>query len=238
MRIFVAGAAGAMGRQLVPMLVAAGHEVTGTTRSLDRAGWLTDAGASPALLDALDADAVRAALRVARPEVVINQLTDLSRGFDADDLVATGRLRRVGTRALVDGALEVGARRVVSQSGAWLYAEGPVPHTEADALRTPTDRPQDASLRGILELEPMTLDTAGLEGVVLRYGYFYGPGTSYPTADDAPRPRVAVEDAARATALALTATAGIYNVLDDDPDVSNVRAREVLGWEPSVSQAA
>ena len=233
MRIFVAGGAGAIGRHLVPVLVAAGHAVTGTTRSPERATWLAEVGATPSVVDALDADAFRAAVVESRPDVVINQLTDLAGGFGPDDLVKTGRIRTEATRTLVDAALEVGARRVIAQSGAWLYADDPPPpHDESHPLRTPTDRPQDASLRGILALEPLTLSTPGIEGVVLRYGFFDGPGTAY-EARNAPRPRVGVGAAARATALAIgDVPAGVYNVVEDDPEVSNRRAIEVLGWTP------
>ena len=233
MRIFVAGAAGAIGRQLVPMLVASGHEVTGTTRSEERAAWLRDAGATPVIVDALDPEAVRAAVVESRPDVVINQLTDLAAGFGNQELVKTGRIRDIGTRHLVDAALAAGARRMVAQSGAWLYADGPTPHVEEHPLRTPTDAPRDASLRGILVLERLVTGTPDHEGIVLRYGFFYGPHTSWPRRDDAPRPRVSVEAAARATALAVqSGPPGIYNVVDDDPQVSNARARDLLGWSP------
>jgi nucleoside-diphosphate-sugar epimerase len=233
MRIFVAGAAGAIGRQLVPKLVAAGHEVTGTTRSEERAAWLRDAGATPVIVDALDAGAVRAAVSKARPEVVVNQLTDLSLGFGPEQLVKTGRIREVGTRNLVGAALAAGARRIVAQSGAWLYAEGPTPHVEEHPLRTPTDAARDASLRGILVLERLVAGTDGLEGVVLRYGFFYGPHTAWARRDDAPTPRVSIEAAAQATALAIEiGPPGIYNVVDDDPQVGNARARGLLGWSP------
>jgi nucleoside-diphosphate-sugar epimerase len=233
MRIFVAGAAGAIGRQLVPMLVEAGHAVTGTTRSEDRARWLEGAGATAVVVDAYDADAVRAAVRDARPEVLVHQLTDLALGFAPDDVARTGHLREVGTRNLVDGALAAGTRRLIAQSGAWLYAEGPIAHDESHPLRTPTMGPRDASLRGIIELERLVTQTPGLDGVVLRYGFFYGPNTAW-EADTAPSPRVSVRAAAHATLLAVErGPAGMYNVVDDDEAVSNARAREVLGWRPS-----
>src|SRR5437763_17157725 len=140
MRVFVAGGAGAIGRQLVPMLVAAGHHVTGTTRDAARAEWLRSAGADPVVLDALDGDAVRNALAAARPEAVIHQLTDLAAGFAPEQLRATARLREVGTRNLVEGMAVAGAHRLIAQSGAWLYADGPLPHSERDPMR---DRGRD-----------------------------------------------------------------------------------------------
>ncbi len=232
MRIFVAGAAGAVGRQLVPMLVAADHEVTGTTRSDERARWLESMGAIPSVLDAYDANAVRAAMLDARPEVVIHQLTDLARGFDREQVAKTGRLREVGTRNLVEAALAAGAHRLVAQSGAWLYADGPLPHDETHPLRTPTADPADAALRGVLELERLVTSTPGIEGVVLRYGFFHGPHTAW-RPDNAPAPHVGVEAAARAALLAIDhGSPGIYNVVDDDEAISNRRARQLLGWTP------
>lgn len=237
MRIFVAGAAGAIGRQLVPMLVEAGHAVVGTTRSEERARWMEETGAKAVVVDAYDADAVRSAVLDARPDVLIHQLTDLALGFGPDDVATTGRLREVGTRNLVDAALAAGTRRLIAQSGAWLYADGPVPHDESHPLRTPTTEAGDASLRGVIELERLVTRTPGLDGLVLRYGFFYGPNTAW-EAENAPAPRVSVRAAARAALLAVDrAPAGVYNVVDDDDVVSNARARELLGWRPDETSA-
>jgi nucleoside-diphosphate-sugar epimerase len=237
MRIFVAGAAGAIGRQLVPMLVEAGHAVTGTTRSQERAAWLEGTGAAAVVVDAYDADAVRTAVLDARPEILIHQLTDLALGFGPDDVARTGRLREVGTRNLVDAALAAGTQRLIAQSGAWLYADGPLPHHESHPLRPPTMEARDASLRGVIELERLVTQTPGIDGVVLRYGFFYGPNTAW-EADTAPSPRVSVRAAAGATVLAIDrGPAGIYNVVDDDEAVSNRRARDLLGWRPGEPSA-
>ena len=232
MRIFVAGGAGAVGRQLIPLLVAEGHEVIGTTRSPERAAWLRSEGARPAILDAFDEDAVHTAITEARPEVVIHQLTDLALGFEPQDIANTARLREIATHHLVAAALAARSRRIVAQSGAWLYADGPLPHTETHPLRTPTDAPRDAALRGVLELERQLAAATGLEAVVLRYGFFYGPGTAW-EADNVSSPSVSVEAAARAALLAVDhGPPGIYNVVDDDGAVSNRRARTLLGWTP------
>src|SRR5262249_28493847 len=130
MRIFLAGATGAIGRQLVPMLVAAGHEVHGTTRSADRAAWLRDAGAVPLVVDALDGDALRTAIERARPDLAIHELTDLKRGLRPEDVAATARLRQASIGSIVDALRRLGGGRLIAQSGAWLYAPGPLPHRE------------------------------------------------------------------------------------------------------------
>ena len=232
MRIFVAGAAGAVGRQLVPMLVEAGHQVTGTTRSPERADWLRSVGAEPAIVDAFDADAVLATVVASTPEVVIHQLTDLALGFGAAELAKTQRLREIGTGNLVAAALATGSRRLIAQSGAWLYADGSTPHDETHPLLAATDEPKDAPLRGIIELERQVTHAAGLEGVILRYGFFYGPNTAWED-DMPPQPRVAVAAAAHAALLAVDhGPAGIYNVVDDGGPVANRKARDVLGWAP------
>jgi nucleoside-diphosphate-sugar epimerase len=230
-RIFLAGAAGAIGRQLVPMLVAEGHQVHGTTRSPERAEWLRSAGAIPVVVDAFDPARVEAAVANARPEVVVNELTDLAAGLEPDDLSATARLRVAGTRNLVDAMLGAGVPRLIAQSGAWLYAPGRGLHREDDPLLDPAANPTHRTLPGIIELERLALTTPGISGTVLRYGFFYGPGTV--SAERADRPSVHVAAAARATALAVASAArGIFNVVDDGDDVSNERARSVLGWDP------
>lgn len=236
MRIFVAGGAGAVGRQLVPMLVAAGHQVTGTTRSAERQEWLRRVGAEPAVVDVFDADALRIAVVDARPDVVVHQLTDLTGGFEPHDLARNRRLRELGTRHLVDATLASAARRMVAQSGAWLYAPGRLPHLETDPLRQAMDDPADV-VSGIIELERLVLATEGLVGLVLRYGFLYGPGTAQGAPGEGPTVEVAA--AARAAALAAErGLAGIYNVVDDGGEVSNRRARAELGWSPDASDPA
>lgn len=239
MRIFIAGAAGAVGRQLVPLLLAAKHVVSGTTRDPARAEWLRTSGAEPVLLDVYDATAVRDAIARAKPQVVIHQLTDLAAGFGPDQLRANSRLRRIGTRNLVDAMLDARVGRLIAQGGAWLYAAGPTPHTENDALRSPEANPDDPVLAGIRELERLTLETTGIDGIVLRYGYLYGAGTAYATRDEIEEgPRVHVVDAARAAALAIDhGTPGAYNIADEEDVVSTRRARDELGWIPLSSHA-
>jgi nucleoside-diphosphate-sugar epimerase len=237
MRVFVAGAAGAIGRQLSPMLVADGHTVWGTTRLPDRADWLRSIHVTAVLMDAFDADGVRMVISKARPEVIVHQLTDLSRGLRREDLEANTRLRQIGTSHLVDAALAARARRFVAQGAAWLYATRPTnrasgdPLVETDPLLAPEQAPDDPVLPGILELERLVLGTRGFDGIVLRYGFLYGPGT----AGDQPQgtPSVHVMAAARAAASAvMNGEPGAYNIVDDGQGIDNGKARARLGWEP------
>ena len=240
MRVFVAGASGAIGRPLVPRLVAAGHEVTGTTRSEERAEAIRAAGARAVICDALDADALRAAVVEAAPEVVVHELTALPHRFNPRDkqmYAPTDRVRREGTRNLVAAAQVAGARRIVCESIAFAYAPGERPEVKEEdaplALEAPL--PFGDSVRAIDEMERAVLGAEGLEGLVLRYGWFYGPGTYF--ADDGSLARdvrrrrlpvigkgiglysfVHVDDAANATVAAVERGApGVYNVVDDEP---------------------
>ena len=252
LRIFLAGATGTLGRRLVPRLVERGHHVTGTTRS--RAGELQALGAEPVVLDPLDAAAVRAAVIAAEPDVVVHQLTALAgigmaRNFDKL-FATTNRLRTEGTDHLIAGARAAGARRLVWQSYAgWPYArDGAAVKGEDDALDP--EPPADAreSLAAIRHLEAAVTGAEGMEGVVLRYGGFYGPGTSI---DDGGehleliRKRrfpvggsgagvwsfVHIDDAAAATVAAIEGgPPGIYNVVDDAP-------APVSEWLPDVAAA-
>jgi nucleoside-diphosphate-sugar epimerase len=231
MRIFLAGATGAIGRFLVPMLLEAGHSVTGTTRSAERADWLRSIGADAAVVDVFDAAALRVAVAAAGPEVVIHQLTDLARGFSPEDLARNSQLRKIGTKNLVDAAVAAGAQRLIAQSAGWIYAPGPSPRIEADPFRARID-PVDTLLDGVVELERLVLQTPEIEGLALRYGLLYGPGTAAATAADSDEPRVDVRAAAAAAALAVSrGSPGPYNVVDDG-SVSNARARAELGWTP------
>jgi len=240
MRVFVAGASGAIGRVLLPRLIAAGHEVTGLSRTRAGADTVRALGARPALGDALDRESLRGAVMEARPEAVVHQLTDLATALAqpprrlAKALGGTNRLRTIGMRNLVEAAKEAGAGRLVAQSVAFFYAPGPGGlRTESDPLALDGSLPVD-SVRAVAELERATTAEPGIVGVVLRYGSFYGPGTAY--ASDGPfaammRRRafpilgrgaglssfIHVDDAAAATVRALDGPPGIYNVVDDEP---------------------
>jgi nucleoside-diphosphate-sugar epimerase len=232
-RVLLFGATGAIGRQLVAMLLVGGHSVIGTTRREARAAELTAVGASAVVVDAFDSEGVAQSVAAARPDVIIHQLTDLAAGFDPPSLRSNARLRIVGTRNIVEAMKAAGVARLIAQSAAWLYAPGGEPHAEDDPLRSLAERPDDAVLPGVVELERLVVETPGIDGVVLRYGFLYGPGTVSPTRED--RPSVHVAAAARAAALAVARGQGIYNIVDDGDGVSNSRARRDLDWTPSVN---
>ena len=234
-RIFLAGASGAIGRPLTRMLLAAGHDVTGTSRTETGMATITDAGATAATVDVFDGAAVVEAMRRARPEVVIYQVTDLSmpEGEDLSDekLEANAHVREVGIRNVAAATADVGARRLVAQSIGWLYLSGPERHTEADPIAPPPPAVIPRSRQAVIDLERVTTTDPRFEGVVLRYGRLYGPGT-WKVEPDEP-PTVHVEAAARAALLAVDrGEPGIYNVVNDDGPVSNARARQQLGWSP------
>ncbi|HZO80923.1 MAG TPA: NAD(P)-dependent oxidoreductase [Candidatus Binataceae bacterium] len=236
MRIFLAGATGAVGRRMLPLLRRAGHDVAGTTRSQAKAQSLRAAGIEPVVVDVYDADALCAAVAAARPDVIVHQLTDLPAALKAElmaeGLMRNARLRIEGTRNLVEAALRAGVRRMVAQSIAFVYAPGPEPHAESHPLLRGAEGVMHATMEGVTTLERLTTATPGLGGLVLRYGMFYGPGTGF----DAPprRPGVHVDAAAWAAVLALERGGpGVYNVADDDGAVSIAKARRELGWDPA-----
>jgi nucleoside-diphosphate-sugar epimerase len=237
MRIFLAGAGGAIGRRLTPLLVLMGHEVTGTTRSADRAGTIEAMCARPVVVDAFDAAALREAVTAARPEIVIHQLTDLpaAPGTPAyeEGQRRNNRLRREGTRNLMDAALAAGAKRVVAQSIAFAYAGGEGPRHETDPLDSKAEGARALTVAGVVALEDAVLRAPSITGLVLRYGYFYGPGTWN---EKAPRPpSIHIDAAAHAALLALTrGAAGIYNIAEDDGAVAITKARLELGFDPAI----
>ena len=252
MKVFVAGGAGALGARLVPKLIDAGHEVVATTRSPRKADEIGRLGARGMVMDGLDPESVLTAVGEARPEVIVHEMTALAelegqsdvRHFDRS-FAMTNRLRGEGTDNLLAAAAEVGARRFLNQSyAAWTYARsgGPV-KSEDDPLDPDPPKEQRQSLATIEHLERATLE-APLEGVVLRYGAFYGPGTSEPIFGEMAHRRrlpvigdgggvwsfVHIDDAAAATALAIErGEPGIYNVVDDEPAPS-------AEWIPALAE--
>jgi 2-alkyl-3-oxoalkanoate reductase len=256
MKVFVAGATGALGTHLIPKLTAAGHEVTGMTRSVAKAEDVRRLGATPAIADALDADAVGAAVGGAAPDVVVHQLTALSGQLDmrkpAEAFAMTNRLRTEGTDHLLAAARGVGAARFVAQSfGGWPGARtgGPV-KTEADPLDPNPPEQMRPILEAVQYLERVVTQAEGIEGLALRYGGFYGPGTSISLAPvgehvEAIRKRqfpvvgggagiwsfIHIDDAAAATVAAIErGEPGVYNVTDDEP-------APVAEWLPALAEA-
>jgi nucleoside-diphosphate-sugar epimerase len=234
MRVFLAGASGVIGRRLVPQLVRAGHQVVGTTRSQDKIELLRALGAEPVVVDVFDAAALTRAAKDAKPDAVIHQLTDLpfAPGTPryAEGLERNAKLRIDGTRNLVAAAKAAGVRRLVSQSIAFVYAPKDGALTEDDPL-APAQGQYKRTLEGVKALEEPTL--AMPEGIVLRYGFLYGPGTWSP--DGPPRPpAVHVDAAAQAALLALTkGKPGIYNIAEDDPGLLSDKAKRDLGFDAS-----
>ena len=234
-RIFLAGASGAIGHPLASMLVRAGHQVTGSTRSPEKAELLARLGASPVVVDVFDAAALMRAVVAAAPEVVMQQLTDLPDGLFSLDkaaqeraLRANARMRSEGTPNLVASAKECGARRLIAQSIVWVYAPGREPHVESDPINAAATGLAAVSLQGAMALERAVLDSA-LESVVLRYGRLYGPGTGH----DAPPgdPAVHTDAAAHAAHLAVDRGQGVYNVAEPSPYVSSEKVTRELGWD-------
>lgn len=231
-RIFLAGASGAIGRRLVPQLVAAGHQVTATTRQAAKAEDLRALGADPAVVDVFDADGLRAAVLVARPEIVVHQLTDLPAGLDPSKMAAAiarnARIRDEGTRNLVEAAKAVGAKRLIAQSIAWAYAPGPEPHAETDPLDSGAEGGRGISVGGVIALERHVVGASPMTGIVLRYGHLYGPGTG---AETAAEPAVHVDAAAYAALLTIEKGAqGAFNVAEPNGHVTTDKAVVELGW--------
>jgi 2-alkyl-3-oxoalkanoate reductase len=256
MKVFVAGAAGAIGAQLIPQLVDHGHEVVGMTRSPSRRKAVEALGARPVIADALDRDAVGRAIAEAGPEVVVHELTAIGGKPNMrriDRLMApTNRLRIEGTDNLLAAAEAVGARRFVAQSyTGWPFARvGGAVKTESDPLDPDPPAALRETLRGIRHVERSVTQIRWAEGIVLRYGNFYGPGTGISSDPNAPMTRavrkrqlplvgdgggvwsfVHIADAATATVQAIEyGAAGIYQVVDDEP--APVRA-----WLPALAKA-
>ncbi len=240
MRVFVAGASGAIGRPAVRQLVAAGHEVTGMTRREERLEEIRAAGATPVRCDVFSPDEVDKALRQAAPEVVVHLLTALPPRIDyrakEDPLAPTNRVRTEGTRNLIAAARAAGARRILAESVAFFYVpEGDWVKDEEAPLNLAAPGYFGAAAAALADLERQVVEAQGLEGVVLRFGWLYGPGTFFDRegsqTEDALKRRlpivgqgdgtfsfVHVEDAASAVVAAVERGApGAYNVTDDEP---------------------
>jgi nucleoside-diphosphate-sugar epimerase len=234
MKIFLAGATGAIGRPLAQLLIKAGHQVVGTTRSQPKAEALRAIGAEPVVVDVFDALALSRAIASARPDVVVHQLTDLPPGLDprqmADGARRNARIRDDGTRNLVAAARGAAVHRVIAQSIAWMYAPGREPHGEDDPLDVNAEGTRAISVAGVVALEQQILSSPPIQGVVLRYGHLYGPGTGTPTAAS---PAIHVDAAAEACLRAIgKARPGVYNIAEPSDYLSTEKARRELGFDP------
>ena len=231
-RLFLAGASGAIGRRIIPMLLDRGWTVMGMTRDGDRAGELRALGIEAAVVDAYDEQAVADAVTSFRPDVVMHQMTDLPRDLaQLDDaaLERNARIRHEGTRSLVKAALAARARRLVAQSICFSYAPARLPHVEEDLL---AGRLNDASptAKGVVSLEDQVVQS-GIPAVILRYGKLYGPGTG----SDRPWGKAGLHVDAAAQIAVLAAESeetGIFNVAEDDGEVDSTKARLAFGWSP------
>jgi nucleoside-diphosphate-sugar epimerase len=252
MRVFVAGATGAIGRQLVPRLVAAGHEVHGMTRSEAKQSLLYELGAVPVVADALDPDQVAEAIGRARPDVIVHELTAIAgldmRHFDRD-FAQTNRLRTEGTDYLLSAGQAVGVQRFVAQSAVYSFYErtGGAVKSEDDPFDPSPPREMRETAAAVRHLEEAVVGARWTEGIVLRYGAFYGPGTSLAPGEEQfelIRKRkfplvgngggvwsfIHIADAAEATAAAVEhGSRGIYNIVDDDP-------APVAEWLPALAR--
>lgn len=232
-KLFLAGAAGAIGKRLVPLLLQRGWQVVGTTRSTDKAKALASAGAQPVVVDVFDTQALARAVANAQPAVIVHQLTDLPPGLDparmADAVVRNARMRSEGTANLVAAALAARVPRIVAQSIAWAYAPQARSLREEDPLDLGAEGSRAISVRGVAELEWRVLASPPLAGTVLRYGHLYGPGTG---ADNASAlPSLHVDAAAWAAVLAIErGEPGIYNIADPGPQLDTSKARTQLDW--------
>ncbi|MCW3040743.1 MAG: NAD(P)-dependent oxidoreductase [Solirubrobacterales bacterium] len=253
MRVLIAGATGAIGRPLVQRLLRRGHEVAALARSDARAAELTAAGVEAHVCDVFDAASVRAAVAAAAPEVLVHQLTAIPAHVDLRhyerDFAPTERLRREATPHLMAAAAAAGVRRVVCQSVSFMTVpEGPSVHDEDARIFTDNTTQLGPLVRATAAMEASVLGTPGVDGVVLRYGFFYGPGTAYGpgggTAQEVAKRRfpiagrgtgvasfVHVDDAAEATVLAVEGTpSGVFNVCDDAPE-------QLREWLPALAAA-
>ncbi|HLH44687.1 MAG TPA: NAD(P)-dependent oxidoreductase [Bryobacteraceae bacterium] len=251
MKIFLAGATGAIGRPLTMRLLAQGHDITGMTSSERGLAMLKALGAKGVVVNALDAQAVRGALDRARPDAVIDQLTSLPKRYTPDEMRSAAerdrKVRLEGGANLYDAACAVGARRYIVQSTGFFYAPGPGLASEQDPLAVHASPAIAASVRTYMQIEQRVVGGANLQGVALRYGFFYGPGAWF--ADDGDiaaqvRQRkypiagsgqgvwswIHVEDAAAATVAALQCAPGVYNIVDDDPSPLSL-------WLPAFASA-
>ena len=231
--IFVAGASGAIGKRLCQILVKDGWNVIGTTRRTEKTSMLEEIGVKPVIVDVFDEETLTDAIQKAQPKVVIHQLTDLPFGLDPEKmekaLIRNARLREIGTRNLVAAATQAGVTRMIAQSIAFVYEAGSTPYVEESPLLNFEDPAYGETSKAVASLEQQVLE-APFEGIVLRYGLLYGPGTGFDQAVP-DFPPVHVDAAAKAASLAIDhGTPGIYNVAEETGIVNSKKAIDLLEW--------
>ncbi|MGG1948466.1 NAD(P)-dependent oxidoreductase [Trinickia sp. NRRL B-1857] len=238
-KVFLAGAAGAIGAALTPLLVDAGYEVYGTTRRLERTDAIRAAGAHPILVDIFDRETLANAIECIAPTIVIHQLTDLPPGLDpklmGDAVARNARIRGEGTANLVAAARAAGCEHVVAQSIAWAYAPGAQPYEESHPLDLCAEGARAVTVVGTAALERwvLSLNESGGIGTVLRYGNLYGPGTGRDTPQGASP--LHVEAAAWAALLAVRhPRGGAFNIAEDGAEVTSEKAKREFGWRPEL----
>ena len=244
MRVLVAGATGAIGRPLISALVDSRREVFAITSTERGVQTLRDKGAEAFVADVLDRNAIQAVVRKVRPEAVIDELTSLPKEYTPEEMRAASerdrKIRFVGGRNIQDAAIAAGARRYIVQSTGFFYAPGTGLATETEPLASEASPGIVGSVRTYMQIEDRALHTPDLEGIALRYGFFYGSGTYHDPATGSISRQVRerqypvigpgqgvfsfvhVEDAAAATVAALEADPGVYNVVDNDPTEMNI----------------
>jgi len=242
-KVFIAGATGAIGRPLLKGLALAGHATFGMVRSQSSSASVSAMGAEPVIADALDAASVSSAVARVRPDVIINELTSLPKHYTPSDMEAAAeadtRVRMEGNRNLLAAALQTGVRRFLVQSTGFWYAPGEGLADEREGFAFSASPGVAAGTQRYAELEAMTLTPPELQSVALRYGFFYGPGTWFTTDGDVGEQArhqqvpiigdgqgvwswVHIEDAADATVKALDCASGAYNIVDDNPSEQRV----------------
>lgn len=225
-KIFIAGASGVVGRILCVLLIKDGWSVTGATRSPEKESDLRTLGVIPVVVDVFDENKLHKVVAEAQPDIVIHQLTDLPDALEPskmpEALIRNATIREVGTRNLIAASVAVGVKRMIAQSISFVYEPGPMPYTEDSPIK---------NANGVVALESQVLH-APFQGIVLRYGKFYGPGTGF--AKPALGGPVHVDAAADAARLAVTrGSPGIYNIAEEDGTVSSHKAITELGWNPN-----
>lgn len=234
-KVFIAGASGVIGIRLCKMLVDAGWDVYGTTRSEKNVELLKNIGVKPIVIDVYNADKLTEILTSIKPKIVYHQLTDLPDGLAPDKmkeaLESNAKLRDIGTRNLVNASIEANVEKMIAQSIAFVYEPSDTPHSEESALLNIDDEAYGSTSKAVASLEEQVLN-APFTGIVLRNGLLYGKDTGFDTPVDFVPP-VHVDAATHASLLALNYEKnGIFNITDDDERVVTSKAKELLNWDP------